>query len=326
MKYLICDFEQFNYGLYAEEVELFQILTFNQCFMNNMDKYERVMVQDVDELIIPRNNRLFRRDSDFYAYLSDLHLETVHDRQGLLGALGLGSSCLSESESMSQIDAFVENIEKAAINGSKRTLYFKMGHHLNDETVNAIIDGLSKYLYSSERKSSRLTHVHETGLLHADSLYGPFAFKIVMKSKKDILFAKNLVKVYKLLIIELRQKMKEVVRNVSGFNHFDRFVFINGKLTEKLYGKTMHHTDSTLSIDIHRELNASEPSIELNPQSAHVSHFRVKLNTEVKGNNESQQIPYPIDIRDINFDFNYLFCYYRNVFKSLAHVDLLDSN
>ena len=297
------DFEALN----VAERDLFKIFHYNQCFMNNVDKYERVLVQDVDELLIPRHNRLFRRDSDMYTYLSDLHLDTVHDRQGLLGALGLAeSSCLKSVESLSPIDAFVEDIETMT-NGSKRTLYFKMGHHLNDATLNAIIDGLAKYLNSSEFKEMEASrskhHVHDIGLLHADSSYGRFAFKIVMKSKRDILYAKNLVKLYKLLLSSL------------SVGNFSRFVFINGEWTSRQDGKTMHDTSSSLALSIHGEVQALSYPVEVDQSLAHLSHFRKELNVHFAQHN----LTIVLHVSDIKVDLNYLFCFYRQNLDGKEH-------
>ena len=302
-------FEQLNAN-YSMEIELFQIFNFNECLTRNIDRYQRVAVNDVDELIIPRASTRFVRDSDGYDFLSNLDLKNVNDKQSLVKLLALEHTCMRNS---SPIEHHIRHLEH--VGNTTTTFYFKMGHHLNNVSTQVILKGFAEYFASDAFKNASIDGHHVVKLSDM-SEYGPIDYYVHLNGERDVVYMQNMLKIHKLLISDFATRHKHALSNMSQFNHFDRFLYLNGNLTDNLDGKSIHNTDVTVITSIHQHtlLRDGFETLKVAINEGHCSHFRKQINFYDANT---------MTIRDLNFDFNYLYCYYRDVLKELTSLDII---
>ena len=306
-------FEQLQLdNAYTPEIEIFQIVHFNECLMRHSDAYRHVAVHDTDELIVPRDS------TDHYAFVSELRLSDVSDRRSLLKRLDALQRATCNA---SDINRHIERLEKRTnTNNVATTFKLKMGHHLNRESTRVLLHGLERYLASKEfRAATKSKHKHAIEISDR-SEYGSFAYRVHLEDARDVTYAQNLLKIHALLVGGGDDDQLST-RGADEFNHFDRFVFVSGTLTSALYGKSVHHTDATATADVHQPILLYEDaaaSVTPDKEDAHVSHFRKRINFY-----EARDM----SVRDLHFDFNYMFCFYRRALRKLSSsLDIYSSD
>ena len=307
---------------YAPEYNLFKFLIYNECFVTNIDTYQYILVQDVDELLIPRVNKRFLYDTDAQALVSSLNFDRVGDKASEIGKmLDVGATCpapTSDEANAPNIDTYMQHIKKLH---EENTYHFKMDHHLNNDSVNNILTHFAAYFDSSlYRNISSLAGKgddrHEITITDV-SFFGNITYTILFEGEKDINYGKNLVKLYQLLVDGLRRDNNRSMSALSAYNHFDRFLVLNGDLTSWQEGKTLHNTDISLEVGIHfpEKIKTWYYTKIVDYNNGHMSHFRWQTNLKLF----NKSLPrLTMNVKDLKFDFNYFYCYFPTMLKSIA--------
>ena len=307
--------------LYAPEYNLFKYLIYNECFMNNIDKYQYILVQDIDELLIPRASPSTLFDFDLNRITSVLNLTKSVDSSSLLSLLDSRSSCTANDNATSSIQSYLNLLELGF--NKNQTLYFKMDHHLNNASVDTILNKLEEHLLSIDTSEYELPHhvrINET------SYYGKINYTIWFDSHEDVKYAKNLVVVYRLLVDAFKVQNNKSLSVHSKHNIFDRFLVLSGNLTDWQEGKTLHNTDVTKELGIHMTEQMSRKERKsltrtIDYELGHMSHFRWQTN--LKYANKSAPI-LNMNVKDLKFDFNYFYCYYPQLLRAISSTALND--
>ena len=193
------NFDLFYNDDYPHESDLFKLLISNQCLMDNIDKYERVSVQDYDdELLIPPpiverhddddddDAPTFVRDSHVYEFVSEFEMTNVHDRRSLLERLVRTNltQCASPSTSPPLIDAYVHELERAINRSRAQSFYFHTSNHLSDAAWSQVSAALESYFASDEFKQTKRATTHNVPLT-LSTLQGDVNFTLTLHGEKD---------------------------------------------------------------------------------------------------------------------------------------------
>jgi hypothetical protein len=278
---------------------VFQNLRINECYLDNVDKYEYIAVIDIDELIVPRNKFSIKNYFDFITNFN-------FDSCSLLNPL----NCLNKKlKDALELELEYQITHKALPEYAnklypKETLHFSNGYYLKYETLDQIISHLDNHI-NNRRIGEGISYSNIVNIKDYNTLYN-YSFSFLIESESDMRYAKNMVMLYKLVLkpkyINLNQ---EVIKNNSP-SYFNRIAYLaHNTTTIQIPGKTLHYTDSTYFISIHhtKDRHITQPY-----EVGHVSHFRPKYSHYF----ENKTIP----IKALAFDLNYLYCFYKNILQS----------
>ena len=325
----------YNDDQYHSDFDVFTALIKNECFLDSMDKYEYAIVEDVDQLMIPHANKIFRRDSDSYKFLREMDLSDISTQSALIkqieDKLGEGGACLGDaSTSEKPIDLYMKDISKGT-NINNGAIYMRMGHHLSESYLNSILDGMRTYFASEEYKKKREEYQKQNSSnsnMYAFKMNGSavnkiFSYQIQMFGDEEVRYAHNLLKIHKLLF-EDKNNTPSLASPYTTYNTFNRFFFLKNEWLSINWGNTIHHTDTNNPFDINFQTSSRdeiqiEKPLFLDYDLGHVSHFRNSLVWDINYVNSTE------NISSFMFDFNYMFCYYRKAFKLIASADFLPS-
>ena len=264
----------------------FDTLSINECYYDNLDKYNHVAVMDIDELIIPRV-----LDSSFPT-LKTLGLKiSPLETQMTLNKSIFDHAFQCSHNHMPNIASYVNKLKKRKNLNAKTALYFKMGVYLKHSVVNQILDGLEQALWKSPAFLSQDKKLYfKLPIVLGDKSKSNLTFTV--ENNKELEYAIYLATVNRLVIKPyLNGKPKH------GDN-FDRLFYIaidNIKHT----GKTIHNSMSSEYSDLHFGIGNSMVS-RVDFDYGHLSHFRNSFWFDEE----------PISVSDIYFDLNYFACYY----------------
>ena len=320
----------YGHNIGRHECNVFKTLIYNECLMDSIDKYEYAVVQDLDELVIPHANRIFRRDSDSYKFLREMDLSDISSQSTLIkrieDKLGEGCGCLGNATTNEKpIDLYMKDISNGT-NINNRAIYLHMGHHLTESFLNDILDAVKVYFESGEYKKKRDESQKQNSLpstMYSVKLIGKtydnktFTYHLQMVGEEDVRYAKNLLKIHKLLVEDKKTRQSSALANThTRYNTFNRFFFWNNDWLKDVWGKTIHHTGQNYPANIHIQVgNDNDKPLTLDKDLGHVSHFRDSL----AWGDFNKTVA---NISDLKFDFNYMFCYYRKAYKSIVSSDI----
>ena len=92
---------------------------------------------------------------------------------------------------------------------------------------------------------------------------------------------------------------------------FNRHFYLKGKKTVGLWGKTIHNTLLTETLNHHMPFKVTKDSIITVPhENGHVSHFRGKNYLDLRDQ---------ISITELHFDLDYFFCYYKPILRKIIN-------
>jgi hypothetical protein len=258
----------------------------------------------MDELFIPNTMTTFNREQQYVHYMSKVDLNEITDKKSLLKSLDFESRCMPEGLPIPPIDSHIQNIFN--ITNRKTSYRFASDKHFPIASEKKIVEALEKYF-----ESNSTTTVIE---LTEPSDSGPSPYKLIINGPDDIKYAKNMVKMYKLLIEDFKKTNSDKLQKYTRHNIFDRFLYLNRALDDEGL-KVIYDTDTNRIMHVHFAFSEYVKSEELDINLARYSHFRSKSKMT-----KDWQIP----IKEIRFDFNYLFCFYRKSLKSIASIDILE--
>ena len=296
--------DNFN-QIHWKNTVVFEALVYNECYMRNIGRYKHVAVQGADELVIPRTNVKLLHDVDTFNLISGLELHSVNNKQALNLLLDVESSCNATTTATTTkrrknkaklspsppIDSYLRRLKK--INEGSEQFYFKMGQYLTDVSVDLILNAFDKYLSSDvfeqieafnnnnnkkQQQQQQQQHarsgqgerrVHLITVL--DTSYRKYNYTFRLHTERDINYARNLVKIYRLLIGDFKAAYAPLLKQLS-VNQFDRFVYFADPMMFHFMGKSIFSTDHTLSVNVHatEEYDARQFSSLLRELVAHV--------------------------------------------------------
>jgi hypothetical protein len=287
-----------QYNVYKFEV-INQLIE-NECYLENIDKYKYIVIEDIDETVIPvtSEKQKCNKYKDFGEKKNIINYIT-----GLL-----------ESQNVTE----------------PKTIYFQNALYLE----NNLIDSLFKPLESiaSNFKSSKLTNyslelnVTDEARIDEKNRTRRHVLIFSIKSQTEFNYAINLFESYKTNIKPFLMKHKHELSKTSQV--FDRFFYLIDKVNYFGAGKSIHNTAVTFDASIHHSVTfISNQSLKIDKDFtspgkarylampyniAHLSHFRKQMN--FLGRSEIQKF----SIFSLHLDLNYFNCYFQHIFAKFS--------
>ena len=278
-----------------------EFLCYNECFFENIDKYDYIAVYDQDESVIPRNLKKFTK----------LNIDTHVTRNDYTNA-----KCSSSSQHITSY--FNELKYRLNLTGRYKDLDFKNGNYsfhflmtlyIKDYTIINLFNELDLYFRNNsdfnDKYSFELTDPNDINQHGKKGV----SFNVLIEDKKQHLYAKSIYDLYKKEIEPFMKRNQKIINKMPEV--FSRLFLVGNETTSWMCGKTIHHTQNPLWVSNHYpEGNNFKNLIWTQQEYGQVSHFR----TSLKDLNERN-----ISIHHFNFDLNYFLCYFKPISKKLNY-------
>ncbi len=279
-------------------------------------------IAGADELIIPRTNKKLLTDVDNYELISGLKLNNVNDKSTLNQLLDIESYCptlgpsstnVNAPDAEAPIDSYLSRLEKEK--KTNQPFHFRMATYLRDVSVDQILKEFERYLASETFQ--RLEKEKQPHLIRLnDTSFNNYEYNFVLKTPKDVSYARNFIKVYRLLVDEFKKKNAKKLIQLSS-NQYDRFVYFAGSLTGFACGKSIYNSDLTTSVQVHYEHESDKGLHFLEFNDGVFSHFRGEYSLK------KDKVSINMTVDELKLDLNYLYCYYRDILNSLQSIDII---
>ena len=263
-------------------VILFQILNYNECYLDNIDKYKYIAIFDIDETIIPRPfKNHFPEDKTSVVKLIEKfkkHHYTFDRTKNY--------ECQENFKHKSGISSYIIKLRESLKISNYKNIYFQNAYYMSEEIIKELFSGLEEKFITF--KNEYIIQVK----FKYKNLIKSISFKISTYEENEHL--KNLYNIYKKIFVPYFNQLKK------KSEIFDRFFYIENDLN--VPGKSIYTTSEYAPITSH---HLPEQNFVRIPYSyGHSSHFRrvIFLKPDVKW----------IQISDIYFDSNFLKCYLSN--------------
>jgi len=212
----------------------------NECFCENRLKYERIAVLDNDEVVIPRpivsenNNLLYQQSPDIQINLT----------------------------------TYLNNLNRATDYQFDDNYWFTYARMMSNSFMKDFMYVLSNILNSKSNSTNypiefRVKSKYYIGR-HLKTQYTKF----IIRHEDDARYSENLLETYKNLTTnDVQQYLKK-----KTFTKFERIFCITLNYGFKEDGKSIHFTNSIVSIGHHESIDTKIAKV--NPKMGYVSHFR----------------------------------------------------
>jgi hypothetical protein len=287
--------------------ELINRLFINECYLTNIDSFQRIAVFDYDEIILPKIS----------SYMS---LSLVKDK--LIANFTDKSLRVTETTNM---NGFVEHLLLENQFQPPQLLYFGMAYYLTDNLVDSIFKQFEIFFKKNPLESVKDNFEYKIEVTDEDrNTDDQFKFEISVKSKSEYIYAKKLLDAHKLIILPfLAANSKAIEKHCPNMN---RFLMITGFLNENVPGKSIHDTRESFEITPHFPtlyLDSSSKTVDTSDkykrpdssnlqtlpfEQAHVSHLRKVNSFQTRS----------ISIEFFHLDLNYFYGYFVPIINELT--------
>jgi hypothetical protein len=292
-------------SFYKPLTRVFDNIIFQECYLDNVDKYKYITIIDNDEAIVPRVNPRLVRHRDNYNLLKRLDYNKKYNLMKTVNELEKKCWQNINLNDLNLVDTYVQEFK--ALNGymNDKSIYYKMGIYLKDRIVEKIFKKM-EYSLESEFREAFLINVIDFD--DSSEYHKPNNYSFKISDQDEFNYAKALCKIYNYLIKNFQDKYKSSIEKYS--NRFNRFFYIAGESTIKHFGKTIHSTDWSLQMIHHYPVDTTYYMVKYD--TGHVSHFRDSYEFNPKF--------FPIPVKDLFVDLNYFYCFYKPILFELEKI------
>ena len=273
---------------------LFEVLLFNECYLDNIDKYKYIAMTDQDELIIPR---LLDKYHPLEKNLILIKQNNIQNNQ--FENFLENNQCKKASLDTNHIFYYKNELKNVFKFDDSRNIHFKMGYYLKDRIIKKILTKFKEY-YKTSKNFTKPCLIHVIDLDPESEFHYPYNYTFDITNQMEHEYAIYLYNLYDKVMIPFYENSK-LDKIPETYN---RVFYIADKYVEKAQGKTVHSSKTSLHIAHHTSYNFGSQQIPYN--YGHISHFR---DSYIFGKD-------PIPIRDLYFDLNYFNCYFINNLKN----------
>jgi hypothetical protein len=292
-------------------------LVLNECYLKHRDVYKYIALLDIDEAIVPKKaNEFFSLDEAnkyiFQLNEPDIAIEQIRCKRYEHVA----------NKNESEIESYINTLMTKQNITKSMNLFFSQGIYLDNLLMKMFFSSLELQLPTNLNSSffifPLLVKVTDTLRYGDTKVLESFSFEFVISNKKELRYAKSLLKIYKLFIEPF------IVRNnghiLKHFQGTERMFMIQD-LSSSPRGKSLHTYNPQLELS-HTYLSnyaiefdkayVEDKSGYFKPVQfthGHLAHFR-RMN-----NFQFRHVP----IKNLNLDVNYLNCYFRPMIDKLGN-------
>lgn len=286
----------------------FDMISFGECYYSYSHEYKYVFVHDQDEILLPKLFKNFETPMDSIFYLSNQSLALFPEYpQSILKS----DYCKNKKDNHPNLfEEYTEHlIEKYEIPSDHSIFYpqylYARSDHL--EYVFEIFDRELKNISIHDYKDEEIIVYVDDNKFEKNDYYA-FVVSFSIKSKKELIYAKNLVYVFNDIIKPFLRKNKQAIEKIS--NTFTSFIYFNGDLWQgdNHVGKSMHNPDSTTRIHTHWSLDGNVFYMD----DEFISHFKTRPDFN----------RLTVSVYNLNLDLNYFSCYFLPLFEKISKKSL----
>jgi hypothetical protein len=144
--------------------------------------------------------------------VKDLNLEKISDKKSLTKLLDLESSCMSNEPNNRKIDDFIHYLNnETQAKDVHFSPHFGMAYYLTNKTVSQLIKCLNGYLHSINYTFNASNAIAK----FTDESYDNYTFQFVFQNQDDVRYARNLIKIYNILLSKFIQSRQNVLNKYS---------------------------------------------------------------------------------------------------------------
>ncbi len=277
----------------------FEYLCYNECFFENMDKFEHIAVFDQDESVIPRRIEKLTR----------LGINQSIDKQDYINNKCSKSNMITSyfTDLNSQLDSTGKYKHLNFTHGDL-SYHFLMGLFVKHHVMDTVFNELEKYFKTNEKFTKYSFNITDPNDFNFRGKKG-VSFNVLISSDEEYTYAKQLSSLYSTKVKPFILKNEKELNSMP--EAFNRFYFLNGPTTGWMCGKTIHNTQMSHWVSNHYPEGNNFLNLVWTPHEyGHISHFRSSLKDLHERN---------ISISHFNFDLNYFSCYFRTIAKELKY-------
>jgi hypothetical protein len=301
--------------------DVINVLIYNECYMNNIDKYRHIALTDTDEIVLPKQIRNFSTFESVRDLISNIDFENIERQNNPFGTVKCDKNV--------NISVFLENDLITRLNATGNidheiSLNFKHGSYIFNDIVDELFTllkvklqqlNISNFDSLRGKQIPNLT-IEAVVANRAQEFKLDMAFSFTITGRDELLYAMSLLQMYEKYVEPFVSKHKNDFATKVGT--FDRLFYVSGELNDHLYGKTIHNTRRSMDLTVHYGVGYmnidknGKPDFVKNHyyanvdfkvprQLAHLSHYRTFLNFDQR----SSVVPFSA----FHFDLNYFKCF-----------------
>ena len=271
---------------------LFEVLIFNECYLENIDKYKYISIIDQDELIIPRML------DNFHPLEKNLIL--INEKNNNSNNILVKHECNAAIVNTNNFFQYKNELKKVFNFDNSKNIHFKMGYYLKDKIMRKIFKQFKEFYQKSKEFNTEYC-LYVVDLDPASPFHYPHNYTFKISNQQEHEYAIYLYKTYYSIMIPFYEK--------TNLEHlpetYNRVFYLATPSINQYQGKTIHSPKTALHL-AHHTSYFLESYVNIPYSYGHVSHFR----DAYKFANE------PISIGDLYFDLNYFNCYFAKNIKN----------
>ena len=257
--------------------DFFHVLVYNECYLENIDKYKYISNIDSDELIIPRLQYGFFPSKENSILIDSEKFQTFSNFKQFQDPLPTTNLLADYSNNLKDFLNF---------NDSK-SIYFKNVYYMPNYLIRQILDKFRIL-------NNKANYFREPYSIFINNLTTNFT----ISTQEEHDYAIYLTNIYNKILMPFYEKNKLLEFPES----YNRFFFLANNKTLLVRGKNLFSTKTALHLTAHLHLNDYYSNYyHVLSKYGHLSHFRDKSSFQITNQT--------LSISDIWFDLNY-FKYY----------------
>ena len=217
----------------------FEYLCYNECFFENMDKYEHIAVFDQDESVIPRRIEKFTK----------LNLNQSIDQNDFTDSKCSKSNLITNYfNDLNRELASTGKYNQLNFTHDYLTYHFLMALFVKHHVMEMVFIELDKYLKTNDKflkYSFNVTDPNDTNFRGKQGI----SFNVLIYSEEEYAYAKQLNNFYLSKVKPFLEKNEKKLSSLP--EAFSRFYFLNGPTTGWMCGKTIHNTQMSHWVSNH---------------------------------------------------------------------------
>ena len=225
----------------------FNFIVLNECYLNNIDKYDYIAVHDHDELIVPQVSEHANTLARNRAFIRNFNLESFNNEKKMIPDKCDGLQKWNDSNKMSSYLKQLTEYNHLGLRPS--SIMFYQGQFLHATIIEAIFKEISNSRMQAHWAPDRVDFVPITfridDLVYSQEMNKTMNLTIIVNDQTELDYAMSLFKLYKIYVKPFFEKNKDVLANLTD-GRFDRaFVYL---YNHDPYVKTIHNTERTLEV------------------------------------------------------------------------------
>ena len=221
------------------EINVFEILLFNECYLDNIDKYKYIAIYDIDEMILAR----------------DL---MIYDNNNVNLLKKFQANYEFQINIINPINEYMNNLIKDFVKNDLKNLYFKNAFYIDYKIISNLFENFQKSKSISRFFKEYFIQIQLD--TKNNNIYENLTFKISTQEENNYLF--SLYNLYTNFLVPFLGQ-NEIPE------YFDRFFYLASSANAG--GKPIYQTKIYYMIDSH---HFPKNMFEIPYNCGHSSHFR----------------------------------------------------